>query len=390
MSSARAPRAAPRIVLRPTEPGDLAALGALFDERFGHPVTPEEWQWKYRHLPGEARSWVAVDDRGRVLAHAGALGLPARVRRVQGAEPEGSAAPVATGGAGGGRPDAVSKAPIWQLTDWAGTAAATGLRPPLVRLGRRLLGDLPRPGDAPWIFGFPSERHFRLGRRVFGYRTLPGIVELAGDIAAAADATAGAPELAVPSEHCGDWPEAAEAAWEGCGVLGVRRSAAFLNWRYHARPGRYYRFYRLLPSRGGERTSGRTSGLAVFAFVGTEALAAELWLPSGGADAPIRSAGSNGSAASDWLPALRAVAADLAAAGLTRWRFWPPPERRVSARAPGAGGGPAGLADLLERLGVRATGEARFMGSRGPTGARAAGHPADPHFYYAMGDYDLV
>jgi len=364
MSSLHTSRAATQVVLRPTEPDDLGALGALFDDRFGHPVTAEEWQWKYRRLPGEARSWVAVDGDGRVLAHAGALALPARVRSVR--EPGAAAAEAEEG--------ATRDAPIWQLTDWAGTAAVTGLRPPLVRLGRRLLADLPRSGDAPWIFGFPSERHFRLGRRVFGYRTLPAIVELAGEIGAAVaspsgtDPAGGEADLAVPADHCGDWPAAAEAAWDGCRVLGVRRSANFLNWRYHARPGRYYRFYRLRSV--GDLRSGTGTGLAVFAFVGNEAHAAELWLPPGEAGA------------AGWLPALRAVAADLTAAGLTRWRFWPLPPFPAGSR-----GEPV---DLLERLGVRATGGARFMGSRGPTGASRADHPADPHFYYAMGDYDLV
>jgi hypothetical protein len=281
----------------------------------------------------------------------------------------------------------VREAPIWQLTDWAGTAATTGLRPPLVRLGRRLLDDLPRPGDAPWIFGFPSERHFRLGRRVFGYRTLPAVVELAGEIEDAIDASPGDPEMVAAAEHCGDWPAAAEAAWEACGALGVRRSAAFLNWRYHARPGRYYRFYRLRASGEAGVAPGAPPGLAVFAFVGSEALAAELWLPAAGVEAPDGPPRPDRSA---WLPALSAVAADLAAAGLTRWRFWPLPVQRVPAQASGAEAGPTVRVDLFGRLGVRATGEARFMGSRGPTGARAAGHPADPHFYYAMGDYDLV
>ncbi|HXO42553.1 MAG TPA: hypothetical protein VN999_13960, partial [Thermoanaerobaculia bacterium] len=121
------------ISLRPTEPGDLPGLSALFEARFGHPLTPEEWTWKYRQLPGEARSLVAVRaaraatavevpeavavagaagaagaggataGAGEVVAHAGALRLPARWR----------------GGQGG----------IWQLVDFVGRAAGRGLRP---------------------------------------------------------------------------------------------------------------------------------------------------------------------------------------------------------------------------------------------------------------------
>jgi hypothetical protein len=292
---------------RPTGPEDLPALAAFLTARFGHAWTPEDWAWKYQAFPGEARSWLAVDG-GEVLAHAGALRLPARWR---------------------GRDTG-----IWTLVDWAG-ASRRGLRPPLVGLGRSLLADLPRPEDAPWLFGFPSERHFRLGERVFGYRPLAEFTELTGDV----------PEgPAIPldtGDSAGDW---AEAVWEACGVEGVRRSAAFLNWRYYARPHRYYRLYRLA-SKGVE-------GLAVLAFVGEEAWAAELWLPPGG----------------EWYSSLLAVAADLRAAGLRRWRFWPPP--------PGLA-----LEELLARLGLRAEGERRFIGSRGE---------AAPGFCYAMGDYDLA
>jgi hypothetical protein len=303
--------------LRPTAAADLPALSALFARRFGHPLSPAEWEWKYRRLPGEGRSLVAVAG-GQVVAHAGALRLPARWR----------------GGEGG----------IWQLADFAGEAAGsggTGLRPPLVALGRRLLAGLPEPGDAPWIFGFPSERHFRLGVHAFAYRPLAEIQPLAGAIPDRPGDGAG---LAI-SDHCGGW---AEAVWERSAVLGVQRSAAFLNWRYHARPARYYRFYRLR-GRGAE-------GLLVFAFVGAEAWAAEAWLPAG----------------AEWYPSLLAVAADLRASGLGTWRFWP------------------GLpAPLPAALGLAAAGEPRFLGCRGRSGGPDPVLAAQG-FTYSMGDYDLV
>lgn len=306
------------IETRPTRPEDLAALSALFAGRFGHPLAAEEWEWKYRRLPGEARSLVALDAAGRVVAHAGALRLPARWR----------------GGEGG----------IWQLADFLG-APHGGLRPALVTLGRELLADLPRDfstsGDAPWIFGFPSERHFRLGERVFGYRPLLAFRPLEGEIP---EGRAGG--RVETGDSCGAW---AEAVWERCGVLGVRRSTAFLNWRYHARPVRYYRFYRLFG--GGEE------GFAVFAFVGTEAWAAELWLPPGG----------------EWYLPLLAAATDLRAAGLRTWRFWPR----------------ASTDPLLAGLGLRPGAEERFVGCRGRAGGPDPVAAAEG-FTYAMGDYDLV
>jgi hypothetical protein len=309
------------VSFRPTTAEDLPALVAFFAERFGRAWTPEEWTWKYRALPGEARSLLAVGEDGEILAHAGALCLPARLPGLPGGEDPG----------------------IWQLVDFAGSPRRRGLRPALVELGRQLLAGLPREGDAPWIFGFPSERHFRLGERVFGYRPLTVVDELGGPLPEG-PAPAGT-EIAT-GDSCGPW---AEAIWAACGVSSVRRSAAFLNWRYFARPHRYYRFYRL--------PAGAAEGLAVFAFVGDEAWAAELWLPPG----------------SEWYPSLLAVAADLRAAGLRRWRFWP-----------------AGfLTPLRARLGLAPTGERRFIGCRGRPGGREPAAAA-AGFLYAMGDYDLV
>ncbi len=327
---------------RPTTPEDLSALDELFRARFGHPLNREEWEWKYLRLPGESRSRVALDEGGRVLAHAGALRFPARL------------AP----GAGDG---------IWQLTDWVAAAAGAGLRPPLVRLGRALLADLPRPEDAPWIFGFPSERHFRLGQRVFGYRPLPAIMPLQGPIPpippipSAEPTAAGA--LVEVGDRCGEW---AEAAWSSCGARGVRRSVAFLNWRYHARPDRYYRVYRLRPTGA---ASPAHDGLAVFAFVGSLARGTELWLP------PVP--GGDPGSGWAWRAALEAVAADLRASGLERWELWPPP--------PGST-----LAGELTHLNLSPSGEPLVMGCRGREGSLAGPSPEDPSFYYAMGDYDLA
>jgi hypothetical protein len=310
------------IEVRATRDEDLPGLSALFEARFGHPLGVADWVWKYRQLPGTGRSMVAVDKGGAIVAHAGALCLPARWS--------------GDGGQGEGG--------IWQLVDFAGAPRGSGLRPALVSLGRQLLADIPAAGEAPWIYGFPSERHFKLGERVFGYSPLTTLAPLCGEIPDVAGS--GAIES---GDSAGDW---AAAAWERCGVLGVRRTAAFLNWRYWARPNRYYRFYRLCAASPAAPPGGTPSGgLAVFAFVGDEAWAAELWLPPEG----------------EWYSAMLAVAADLRASGLRSWRFWPPPDI-------------LGTAPLLHRLGARPDGSTVFVGCRGAAGG----------FDYAMGDYDLV
>lgn len=308
----------PALQIRPTEPDDLPGLSALFESRFGRPLSEGEWVWKYRHLPGEGRSWVALFG-GEILAHGGALRLPARWH----------------GGEGG----------IWQLVDWVAAERPPHLRPPLVDLGRALLADLPGEGDAPWVFGFPSDRHFRLGQRVFGYRPLAEIGPLEGEVAAAAEG----PEILWSDVAPDDSVEIWTATGGGFGVV---RSAAFLNWRYHARPERYYRVY--LSEASGVR------GLVVAAFGVRSAQLAELWLPPG----------------PDWRASLAGIAADLASAGIERWTAWPPIER-------------PDLDEALAELGFRPTAERIVLGCRGRNDGpdpveSAAG------FFYAMGDYDLV
>jgi hypothetical protein len=311
------------LVVRPTEDADLPGLSELYADGFGRALPEAEWHWKYGALPGEARSLVAIED-GEVLAHAGALALPVR------------------------SDDGVRLG--WQLTDFVGRPR--GLRPPLVMTGRRLLADLPRPGDLPAIFGFPSARHLALGERVFGYHWLPPIEPWEGPIPATAG---GAAKRTIEvGDVAGEW---AHAAWAACGVRGVERTAAFLNWRYHARPDRYYRVYRL-------RGTG-IDGLVVAAFVERNAWLAELWLPPG----------------EPWTAALAEVAADLREAGLTRWRAWPLP------------GDASRSAETLRALGMEPDGDPVPCGCRGAPGAAAdAGTivALARSLYYAMGDHDMV
>jgi hypothetical protein len=135
-----------------------------------------------------------------------------------------------------------------------------------------------------------------------------------------------------------------------------------LNWRYHARPERYYRFYRLRARGNAGVPAADPEGLAVFAFVEREAQAAELWLPP----------------PADWRPSLLAVASDLREMGMESWRFFPPPHAEQRA--------------LLESLGATQSGHENggyFLGCCG----RAEGPDpvaAGRGFYYAMGDWDFI
>jgi GT2 family glycosyltransferase len=305
-------------VVRPARPADEASIDRLFARSFGHSPPPGYWEWKYSRGPAKARRWVSVDRHGEVVAHAGALALAARID---------------------GR-----NADIWQLVDFMGTTASSGLRPPLVEAGRRLLDDLPGEGDAPWIFGFPSPRHFRLGELAFGYRPLRELTPWSGPIP---ETAAGA---IAPSTIGDRAPLAAEAVWSQCAADGIVRSREFLDWRYWARPGRYYRFY-------GFGADGE-NGFAVFAFQSDTALAAELWLAKAG----------------EARGALLGIAADLRSAGFRSWSFWPP------------------IADLdaaaSAELGLKPAAESVFVGIRPAKDRDPAAQAL--RFGYVMGDYDLV
>lgn len=308
------------IEIRAPGAADLPGLSALYRSAFGYEPPEGFWRWKYGDAPGESRQRIALSE-GIVVAHAGALGLPARWARGEGL--------------------------AWQLVDFMGSTAGGGLRSAMVAAGRDLLAELPRVEDVPFLFGFPSARHFRLGARAFGYRAWREVRAFHGCLPDVVTADASAPVEVEIAERSGAW---APAIWERCRVRGVLRSQAFLDWRYYARPDRYYRFYRL-------RRQG-AEGFAVFGYAGDEARAAELWLPDGEGGAEM----------------LRAVTTDLRSLGMTRWTFWPPDARH---------------AQIVESLGARVVEETIFAGCRGrPDEAHPEALAGD--FALAMGDYDLV
>lgn len=304
---------------RPARDDDTEALVALFARRFDYVVSADAWRWKYAARVGRVLSVVVENDAGEIVAHAGALAQPARWSNGRGL--------------------------LWQLVDYMGTPAGTGLLPPLVGAGNSLLRQLDGLESAPFIFGFPSETAFSLGKRRFGYLPLQQVAKLAGPLP---EATAGNASLVEWSDRAGEW---AVRAWEGCAVTGVDRSQEFLDWRYTARPDRYYRFYRL--------RSGESEGFAVFGFHGEDAVAAELWLPSPG----------------DWPSALAAVAADLRSMGMRTWSFWPP-------------AGPHAKSALAS-LGLRPTQESILIGLRAH-GTEEAAYEAARDVYFGAGDFDMT
>lgn len=132
--------------VRPALPSDRPALLAVFRAAFGSEASKADWAWKYDANPHPSVSAVAVVD-GRIAGFFGGLGTRYR---------------------GAGR-------------DVPGVSAVDVMTDPSVRrMGRRAvfrdLGEayfrLNGEAGAPFVFGFPNERHRTLGEALLGYRAV--------------------------------------------------------------------------------------------------------------------------------------------------------------------------------------------------------------------------
>ncbi|HTS02943.1 MAG TPA: GNAT family N-acetyltransferase, partial [Thermoanaerobaculia bacterium] len=133
-------------MLRPSAPSDRPALLRLFREAFGSDASPAEWEWKYDRAPHRAVS-VGAFEGARALGYFGGLGT--RFRGASGDLPGLSAVDVMT----------------------APSARALGRRTLFQELGEtffRLNGE----AGAPFVLGFPNDRHRRAGERTLSYLSI--------------------------------------------------------------------------------------------------------------------------------------------------------------------------------------------------------------------------
>lgn len=144
--------AATRLLVRPITPADAAAMRALFEEVFGHPMSPAMWAWKYEQQRGMA---IGVWRGEKLVAHYGGvtrdvLDAGQRVAAAQGADA------------------AVTPAERGVLTrKGAYFLAATRFHQDFMGFATRHL----------YGFGFPSERHYRLANKLGLYAAVDRIAE---------------------------------------------------------------------------------------------------------------------------------------------------------------------------------------------------------------------
>ncbi len=233
------------IVLRPPAPADRPALLALFREAFGHDASPAEWEWKYDRAPHRAIS-IGAFDGARALGFFGGLGT--RFRGASGDLPGLAAVDVMT----------------------APSARTLGKRAMFQEVAEaffRLNGE----AGAPFVLGFPNDRHRLAGERTLAYRSVepaaqwarpvarPGLVSrLRRRFLKVARGTALSPGHAALAEILH-----ARAGWRS------DRSPETLAWRF-AKPGADYELFELLDARG------RSRAYAAVRLVGDRALLVDL------------------------------------------------------------------------------------------------------------------
>jgi hypothetical protein len=268
---------------------DAAPIRDLFTRTFGRAMTPQEWEWKYSDNPDGWIAFVAEVD-GRIAGHYG--GWPIRT---------------IIGGV---------EARIFAIGDVATDRSVRHLggRHNVFRsMAEEMFGHL-RAGGAPFAFGFPNPRALVAGERLLGYRPEFAVREVVYEIGSRPRGEGKASEWL--GEEYDDLWERVAASLE----TGIVRDRQRMNWRYHARPDRYYRFVALPGSRRGPAACG------VLSVVGEEALVADVVAESG-------------EAALTLADALETEAAAMGARRLVFWETSAGPLAAVAGRSRNRPGG---------------------------------------------------
>lgn len=263
--------------VRPATPSDSASICELFTRVFGRRMSEAEWRWKYLDNPD---GWAAVvaESEGRLVGHFG--GWPFRAL-IAGRETI-----------------------VYSLVDVATLPEARSLggrRPVLVAMAEALF-EILGPTGTPFGFGFPSPRHLKIGESLIGYREHFPVRELRFELAS----TPASPRIEVRTGEIADeafdplWKASVSVLNQACLVRDRRR----VNWRYHARPDRYYRMVTLAGA-------GEDVAWGVLGVTGEQALVMDYL-----ARPPLEEI---------FRDLVRALEAEARAMGARRLVFWEPP-----------------------------------------------------------------
>lgn len=212
-------------VLRPYREGDEAAINEGFNAVFGLDRSLEEWRWKFPAAPEGRWIWVAATpvDTGNTAVVAHFAALPVRVQ-VEG-----------------------RRLRVGQVVDvYSRRHAGLALQGVFVRLARSFFADYGRPDRLALVYGFPGDRHFRLGVRALGYSP-PVPVPYWWRELAPLTRHRREPRRWLPwgrlTVRPGWVPAAVDELWRRAAPrypVAVVRDAAWLERRFHHRPGVVY------------------------------------------------------------------------------------------------------------------------------------------------------
>lgn len=273
-------------VIREATAVDAPGIRRLFARVFGREMSEEEWSWKFERNPDGWFGVVALV-AGEIVGNYAGWGARLLVD---------------------GRPAA-----SYSVGDVATDPSVRGMggRRGIYRAMTEAFYEAVGARGVPFCFGFPNPRALEVSHRIVGSRTLFPIRE----VLVPCDAFPPAPSDAVMSDFV---TESFDPLWAAAATYlthAAVRDRARANWRFHARPARWYRMV-------SRELRGESCGWAVLSVTGDTALIADfLGREPDGADLP---------------PLFGAAAAEARRLGATKLVFWETP------------GGPA--ADLLRRI----------------------------------------
>ena len=199
--------------IRDATAADAPGIRALFQKVFGAALSAEEWSWKFERDPDGWYGVVGVRDEGQIVGHYAGWG--ARFR-LDGAEQL-----------------------LYSVGDVATDPAVRGLggRHGVYRAMTEFFYDRVGRDGIPFCYGFPNARALTVSERIVGSRTLMPVKLRKVPLEVFREPP--------PDAGAGDFvDESFDALWEAarsgiaCGPI---RDRARVNWRFHARPNRYYR-----------------------------------------------------------------------------------------------------------------------------------------------------
>ena len=261
--------------VREATAADAPGIRRLFQRVFGRELPQDEWSWKFEHNPDGWYGVVALVGEEIVGNYAG----------------WGSRMIL------DGRP-----ALCYSVGDVATDPSVRGIggRRGIYRSMTEAFYEEVGSRGVPFCYGFPNPRALQISHSIVGSRTLFPIRE----VPLPCDALSGQPADGRGGEAVGEGFDPLWAAASRFASHAAVRDRARANWRFHARPSRWYRMV-------WRESGGETLGWAVLSVAGETALVADfLCREPDGSD----------------LPALfAAAAAEATQLGARRLVFWETP-----------------------------------------------------------------